>query len=1607
MVSSGFHALATGVKTALASELTCDARTLERLKSLLNPSPSPKATNEDNSRKPTVQKSSARPGRAGRIPRGASKTSPGIAVLEVKDDEQPNLSKGERTRLATEVINVTLKSLTEAVKLSLSKGSRPKPKEHARVSSEAQCEKTVKHEFPKPLQTRNPNCVPQPSSDCFRQPRSSLGVSNCKTQGVVVLAECASVALATLRASGDLETTKRTLTALQLDMGASALIRKLIALDLCDLAVKELRILAKRLDMGSQIKPANGKRGLKSCPAETSQTFKQTLADCLRIEAIPADREHRSLVIAVQLHILRILGQRKRSTSIESAFEHLENSKPCSPQNLIVSSIIQDSQQSKDKAAGQLDSLAKAIFSLCPSALAGEDDTAHGPRSISPDFAFRFQVIALQILWKSWSLSNHTADLQKQLLDPFSKFLEAFLRRSKVTIKSKYQLAKQAIQWLYSLEAQVKPFLNQAWTSSCIAYFKELSGLAREQHDFTDAVRWMTKSQTLIEHGELSQSKGCSLTCQIGVTIAQAGFDEYPWTEVQSIVQKALEQLKGELQGTSKELDELLISLASLRKSLLPTLVELGKREQPDDDLSREHQKTLFEFMTQNLSFLARYLGTAPEPSTTSGSGERYGQRLALVFKVFDQTVDGVVLLTRLPLTRQPAYWKSLDRALQDAARLALKVQQLGIQKDVRQSTKSPKHSILVRISNSYWSYYLNQKERGSLLPELQSTLSKSIDVLQNSPVAEQEEGFLVVKLERLGNLFESCGEWKKASKVFQQALRILYECGAFGLAAEKARSVPLSQLFTNEPRLEVLCRVLKACSRLFTQSEVAVQELLMNPFTDSWKAPERGLFLEIHFAALACSLNASAAQPFIKSSMLKLAESIMFLYAPDVCPLRRLRTKVRILNTHLLDCSIFDQHFINSLSNEEMHVDLFSDTGLGRYRKHWKAQADSSFAILNPCSRLGLLRSALDTWSEFVRFPAEQRLTALQGMVDDVPDWILHLESIADCLQAQGFDNERVSVLTLISSIQQSGTPFTPTACVSVLSSLGLQLIRLGYSGKAGVALQKIRRYLAVETLPDHVLFQWHLTYGEYLLAIGHVVKNEEVLEQAHSVFSSSVELSRAKPSTVTERYRQVCMGAELMHLLSLTASAHGQSTHALFYGRKGAKLAHRAWALLERRTSGRSNTRQETPQGEVDNLSEDLSNNLSLRTPVIPSLSTKHDSLKTAPFWSLAYQLIRQLTRLGELLAHEGLISEAQYYVDQACKVADALQSRPFQASVAILQSDVESRAGKLEKAHSGLNKARDLLEGLPPSLLNVKFNLALARIHVCTRDAEQEEVALKTAMELHTTALTWPSDQELVASKTLDDDIGSKLQVLSLNKKSREPAVVAEMPTSRTANKGRASKKPIQQTIACRNNESVQCLPLLRQQAFILRQQSYNRIRINDFETAASCLKEAAQHILHVDGNFQSLANASLFLQQASHVLYADPVFSLLQDSTISCPSTGPGSRRQSEDMTRFIPLEINHSGPERRGRARPVVKESKCGSSGLGQRVGPLLFKCYETLMSIHSTAQNAIPCASLHSFSSVLYRNLMTLSAASLVAENEKPSSAVAAYALGRQTMSEF
>jgi separase len=60
----------------------------------------------------------------------------------------------------------------------------------------------------------------------------------------------------------------------------------------------------------------------------------------------------------------------------------------------------------------------------------------------------------------------------------------------------------------------------------------------------------------------------------------------------------------------------------------------------------------------------------------------------------------------------------------------------------------------------------------------------------------------------------------------------------------------------------------------------------------------------------------------------------------------------------------------------------------------------------------------------------------------------------------------------------------------VTNLCALGQQLLRLGYTGKAGLSLAKAKHLISIQTASTDSKLRWHIVYAEYLARTGNITK-------------------------------------------------------------------------------------------------------------------------------------------------------------------------------------------------------------------------------------------------------------------------------------------------------------------------------------------------------------------------------------------------------------------------------------------------------------------------------------------------------------------------------------
>ena len=298
----------------VSSSSTCSSTTVGLLTNLLNAKPPVTKVKKETRAK---SEKATRP-KTGNL-KVASKAAK-VTVLEIPDAQPTTLSARERFSLATQVVNATLRVLTEAVKSPPQQKRLSIPNEGQSVLKSTPSRGVVLHSASstqQPLQPRSHNQAAKPTLKPSRLSRTSSSLA--ESSGLLAIAECARLGFSHLRS---LQTTKvagMEIPPLQLENGMSALIGKLITLGFEDLALKEMRILRRRLETyrGEGKYEPDGVAEGGNTRQKNTKLEKETLASCLRFENIDAGDAVLTLVVATQMQIMKLIASTKKPANIE------------------------------------------------------------------------------------------------------------------------------------------------------------------------------------------------------------------------------------------------------------------------------------------------------------------------------------------------------------------------------------------------------------------------------------------------------------------------------------------------------------------------------------------------------------------------------------------------------------------------------------------------------------------------------------------------------------------------------------------------------------------------------------------------------------------------------------------------------------------------------------------------------------------------------------------------------------------------------------------------------------------------------------------------------------------------------------------------------------------------------------------------------------------------------------------------------------------------------------------------------------------------------------------------------------------------------------------
>ncbi|KAI1433107.1 peptidase family C50-domain-containing protein [Xylaria sp. CBS 124048] len=1475
---SSFTAQADAIRSAIASVSTCTPTISASLKELLQER---SENGEESTLKPS-RKPAPPPARTKSSSKTTAKSAAKKSAKNTGDisNSPDGMTPKEKAVLATQVVNATLKALGDAAKTQPASNPASSP---AKSRSAARTRPRRSASVPMtPLQPRSLNRVetsPIATKACPAPPTAP-------STGCLALAECARVAFATLRTLQTAGTI--TLPDFQIESGMSSLIAKLITLRLFDQAVKELRILKRRLELKATENEKKSSSSSSNAPAKSTGPTPKTLSDLLDYPTAPYSGPLLEFVITSQLQALRILYQLNKATSLDAILPFLRPSNPTSPLNLLLSRV-KGEKPDPVKIGRQLESLSQTLLSLTPSLASKDDKVAQEPRlSPSPEASLEAQAMGLITRLESWIVSGHNGDVDKDILLPLSGCLAAFLRRSSPAQSSRLATTFGQV-WgkMEILGLQVQG----ASEKSLATIYQLLARGFQESGNSKEAREWASKWKGLTNSDDDSAAKCCAVTAQLlALTLKDSPGDD----ENESLTTQVLDGMQGPLSGSVGELDDLLINLCLLRKVAISIVINQSSGTTKPSPKCRE---LLEKFIAQLPRFALRWLGKPPASNSSTKDLLRFEQRRQLLSKYQAQMLDSALLLTKTHLDEERSIWEVMDPMLQDSLVL---LEYMGSPGSHLES--NPSASYHVKISHLYYQQHLALYKPDTKNIDVTSlrALKRSIESVKQQSESEQTRAKLLSKWETFVELCKASNRKDDAVDALRSIRDHLVRCETVQAITTSLGSLSLRHSWATSPESELLSRTICNLAKL---------ERRPNDWTWLLTGDDKATAAEHDLNFILINNNQSQQGLDMSDPIIV---NFLQLLPTGQHPVRRLRSLLILLAT-----TIDSPDQVEKL-REEIQAALAriqdgllgDDTNLAHYVPHLRQYATCVFGIASGELRSSEIQTAISAWKSTVA--SCEDVSQLDEHIDDPQQLLQTLLALADLARMKGLHNLLTEIVELTASISQLIIDNNTESYIVHSTALCLHYLTLGQSTRAEKILQAIMERATLPQVSSDVVSHSHLSAAEYYITIGKFDDAERHLEEARE----AVVASKDRVRRGNNRFSRKLSVSYASFLTSSLYLERGENYRALKVAKTAVKTLFHDWQELEQRR----NSILEIAEGDTSQADSSMEDS-SLSGSRMSDYETTRAN--TSPeFWALVYPLYRFTCQLSSIYEHLGMYQETLYYAEQAQKIAKSMGAPGYIAQTTIYLASISLGAEDTAKSLELVAEAKPGLLASDPCYQTVTALCKAASIYERAKETDDEAEVLGVAESMLQALVAKASTGERLAGGDLEAELTkAPAQETRLPKSKIRPPSAAKTvaPSRKPASKKSALKetsaivKAVAEAVAKDEDAQLQSL-----KGSVLFSQSLALIRNQDWETAVATLRSASQ----LSTLSSDLSQALFFLgislmNQSLSQMDNDSVFSLIQDSTLSFPSVATNTSDKSAPRQALT----KQSSPVRKPRSTP--------------------------------------------------------------------------------------
>ncbi|KAK1595368.1 peptidase family C50 [Colletotrichum navitas] len=1471
-------------KAAAASTATCTSATSVLLKELL-------ATEAENPT--TSQKSTARTTKATTTTRGKTAVSARSGTTASKNEQ---LTPKEKAALAAYIINVALKSLTEASKPAPAiRPTTPCRRENSGDDMQKPPSKrTLRRSNSMPMSPMQPRSLNRTSTSPIATPKPSKTTTTTTTTptapAIACLAtvECLRTAFTCLRS---LQTSGAvTLPDLQLESGMSSLIGKLVGLGLQEHALRELTVLKRRLEaIGTSTKGKS--KGGKPTVADTKV---KGLAELLDFGDVKFSGSTLNLVITTQTQILRLISATKKAAVIERALPSLVSSCPTSPTNLLLEAA-KESAQAKTKVARQLDLLSQLLLSLAPSLSSKDDEVAVDSRlSCSPSTALELQALGLEARLHWWQMASHKADVDKDIISPLSRCITSFIRRAKSDPIGSYQKSSAVFDRITVMTKSQRLEATLSSKSPLAVIYQALGTAAQAARLYKESAHWISKIKGTLDPESDSASKCCAVAAQLVAVYAKQ--TPLPHEQLSALLREVTGALQGTLKGDVTELEELMVNLSAARRSVVGILA--SKTADGSEDVHELMNNLVLQFPR----FAVRWLGKAPTRDASPKEHVRHESRRQLLLASVSQILESALMVAKSHIDSNKMAWGTLDTLLQECLLLLEYVGDIS----AAGSKSDAASSHYVRLSHLYFMFFHWYRRNAESKPgdkTLLRALRRSVDCVKDRSPEEKDKAQTTAKLEYFADLCERAGRINDARDALKLICTNMVEEGVLAAVAASLSEKSPAVAWSASVKAETLSRALAAMVKL---------DQSWNDWTFFLADVERAAVLERIIQLILSNSSGDSSPGNIKEPV---EEALLRIYTPDRFPIRRLRTL-----SQLLTMSIGKREEFQNLREQTEAALLLcrgqtfgEDSDLASYVPDLEAGLSCTLALVASETewRAADFDKSISVWRALVN--ECQTKDELLTKVNDTEGLLRQLNAVAEYAKLRGEDEFLLSVLTLAADFSSKLSDLSTDLLVQAHSNLADQYTHLGYSEKAEEILNKAKEFAeSTSSNPDLAAVNLQISFTEYQLAAQNSDAAHKMLLQGEVAFEKASSSIRK-----ASRLQRKLLLARAACLSSRIKWDKGEYQHALFHAKTSVRMLYQDWTKLEARW-------QMAPEAEPKQSSRQDSSDAE-ETIIKTEPSTNLIELSDGPDnWALACALLRSVLHLSSVYAHLGMFQETVYYAEKAHQIANATDASIHRAQAASWIGSVWIKACKLDKSIGYLNEARQLMAtAVKPTRQAFQLACELSASFGEMKDHKNEHLLLELA---EVTLGKLNNSSRGAISGVSNGQVVTKMAKLTLKapatKRTRATRAAAPATTRRVAAPKTKAAAPSKAVVVASNDKASDL------KASMLMYKALVHLSKGDWVDAAALLEEAKQMSSSLRESLRvQIGEAICLIEQGTKQMEGDSVFSVVKESTISYPSIHAAPEKNHAEKT----LAMGHSPRKAQGRAASAERKSSKDSS----------------------------------------------------------------------------